>query len=121
MKAILSLAFAAAAAVSMAQCCAGEKAPQSSDKEFLAEANRMLVASEGEKACCQTDATKAVAKGDEGCCNAKKEPAKFKVYVAGVGYKYFGCKDSAAQGRKELLAKGARVGDVQKVVSKISM
>ena len=52
---------------------------------------------------------------------AKGEAAKFKVFIAGAGYKYFGCEDSAAKGRKELLAKGAKAGKVQKVAGKVAI
>lgn len=83
-------------------------------------AKEMEVASEGKKACCRTTAEKKVEKGGAGCCNAKGEPAEYKVFVAGVGYKTFGCEDSAAQGRKDLLAKYNKVGKVQKMSKKAS-
>jgi hypothetical protein len=39
--------------------------------------------------------------------------AKFKVFVAGEGYKFFGCQEMAGSGRAALIAKGAKVGPVQ--------
>lgn len=117
---IAALSIVAAAAMAQAPCCQGEKKP-SADDAFLKMAREMEVAAEGKKACCRTTAEKAVEKGGEGCCNAKGEPAEFKVFVAGVGYKYFGCEDSAAKGRKELLAKHTRVGKVQKLSKKTSL
>jgi hypothetical protein len=100
---------------SKGQCA---KTQANAEKEFMAEAQRMMLASEGVKACCKSTAEKPMAKGDKGCCNAKNETAKFKVFVAGEGYKFFGCKGSAEKGRQELTATGKRVGAVQKVLSK---
>lgn len=111
----------AAAALSMAQCPECKGKPVSPDEAFLKQAREMEMSAEGKKACCRTTATKSVEKGDAGCCNAKGEAAKFKVFVAGVGYKYYGCADSAKLGRKELLASGAKAGSVQKVRGKISI
>jgi hypothetical protein len=121
--------FAVLAGASFAQCekCAdhGKKsAPKSEVKmskqeaEFLKTAQKMAIEAEGKKACCKTTATKAVVKGEGDCCNNPKAKAKFKVFVANQGYKYFGCADSAAEGRKQLLASGLKVGKVQKVTSK---
>lgn len=92
----------------------------SAEDEFMKEAQKMMLEAEGKKACCKSTASKPLAKGDPGCCNEAGQPAKFKVYVAGVGYKFFGCEGSANKGRKELLAKGAKVGNIQKVTSKSS-
>lgn len=99
------------------ECCASK---QADDREaaFMAEARRMMLAAEkgqGAEECCQSTAEKPMAKGDPGCCNAPGAPAKFKVFIAGEGYKFFGCEDSAGQGREALLAGGKRVGKVQKV------
>ncbi|HZH97565.1 MAG TPA: hypothetical protein VEX38_01225 [Fimbriimonadaceae bacterium] len=123
MKFLFSLISLVCAAAAMAQCCGGSKAdnPQAREAEFMAEANRMALKAQGKEACCQTDATKSVEKGAKGCCNAKAEPAKFKVFVAGEGYKYFGCEGSAKKGRQELVAKGEKVGRVQKVRTKVSL
>ncbi|MCB8932650.1 MAG: hypothetical protein M9921_04180 [Fimbriimonadaceae bacterium] len=102
------------------ECCAS---PKADDREaaFMAEAHRMMAAAEmkakGTEECCQSTAEKPMAKGDPGCCNAPGAPAKFKVFVAGQGYKFFGCEDSAGQGRSALLAEGKVVGKVQKVTS----
>jgi hypothetical protein len=122
MKVFITSILAAAAALSMAQmpCCQGEKKATKEDS-FLKMAREMEMSAEGKKACCRTTAEKSVEKGAEGCCNASGEVAKFKVFVAGAGYKYFGCEDSAAKGRHELLAKGARAGKVQKVVGKVAI
>lgn len=108
--------------MSMAQgpCCSAEK-KSSKEDAFLKMAREMEVAAEGKKACCRTTAEKKIEKGGEGCCNAKSEPANFKVFVPGVGYKFFGCEDSAAQGRKDLMAKHNKVGKVQKVSKKTSL
>lgn len=148
MKTILTLVFALSAALSMAQsgCCGAQAKAASCDskqakaacdgktakqgcegktmcaeEEFMAEAHRMMASAEGKQSCCKSTAAKPMAKGDKGCCNAKGEAAKFKVFVAGEGYKYFGCEGSAAKGRKELVAKGAKVGQVQKVSTKVAM
>ncbi len=112
MKIMLSLAFMAVAAASFGQCCGDKKT--SADEAFMKVAAEMTAKAEGKKACCQSTAAKPVAKGEKGCCNAKEAPKPFKVYVAGEGYKFFGCEGSAGEGRKELMAKGAKVGPVQK-------
>lgn len=92
----------------------------SAEDEFMMEAERMTLAAEGKKMCCKSTPAKTVAKGAAGCCNAAGEAAKFKVFVAGKGYQYFGCEGSAGKGRTELIAKGERVGNIQKVTSKAS-
>lgn len=93
------------------------------EQEFMAEAAKMMAKAEKLEAkkdeCCTSTEAKVVVKEEKGCCNAPGEPAKFKVYVAGVGYKFFGCPDSAAQGRKMLAAKHTKVGEVQKVTGKV--
>lgn len=116
------------------QGCCGEKKTEAkqeakqgcgtkvcAEDEFMAEAERMMQTAEGKQACCKSTAQKPMAKGDKGCCNAKGEAAKFKVFVAGEGYKYFGCEGSAGKGRKELIASGKKVGNVQKVNGKVAM
>ena len=107
-------------------------------------AEKMVVAksqSKAEEDCCATDAKKAPAKpaaqaakaskedceGMAGCeemgakamAKPKKELAKFKVYVAYDGYKFFGCEESAKKGRESLVADGYIVGQIQKVRRKI--
>ncbi len=114
----VALSVAAAAAMAQAPCCKAKKPSQ--EDQFLKIARKMEVAAEGKKACCRTTAEKKIEKGGEGCCNAKGEPAAYKVFVPGVGYKFFGCEDSAAQGRKDLLAKHTKVGKVQKISKKTS-
>lgn len=113
-----ALSIAAAAAMAQAPCCQPKKVAQ--EDAFLKMAKEMEIAAEGKKACCRTTAEKKVEKGGAGCCNAKGEPAAYKVFVPGVGYKTFGCEDSAAKGRKDLLAKYNKVGKVQKVSKKAS-
>lgn len=92
-------------------CCASEKMATT---KAQAKVN-------GKDACCKSTEAKPMAKGDKGCCNAKGESAKFKVYVAYEGYKFFGCEGSAKKGRDELVKQGYIVGNVQKVNSKVSM
>lgn len=140
MKWMITLVAIAVAGSSFAQdCCSKKEAKQeattcgasakksgcgemvSAEQEFMAEAHKMAMSADGKQACCKSTATKAMAKGDKGCCNAKGEMAKYKVYVAEAGYKYFGCEGSASKGRKELMAKGHKVGNVQKVNGKVAM
>jgi hypothetical protein len=123
MKWIIMMVVSALATAAWAQCgssCSEPKALIESlrESEFLAEANRMMLASEGKKSCCRTTASKAVAKGDAGCCNAKGKDAKFKVFVAG-SYQYFGCEGSASKARSEMVGKGQRVGRVQPVTGRV--
>jgi hypothetical protein len=142
MKTLFTFLVAAVAAVSMAQCtasaqaacgqsknlvasqCASEKAAIDShcavtrEEAFLAEARQMAMAAEGKKECCQSTAAKPMAKGDKGCCNEASQPAKFKVFVRGEGYKFFGCAGSAEQGRQALASNGSVVGKVQPVTGK---
>ncbi len=99
-------------------CCGDKKV--SAEDAFMAEARRMAAAAEGKQDCCKSTPEKPVAKGEAGCCNAKGEVAKFKVFVAGEGYKYFGCEGSAGKGRTELMSKGKKVGKVQKVHTKVT-
>lgn len=79
--------------------------------------SKTRLAAKSEGACEKSTATKMVKKGDAGCCNAKGEVAKFKVWN-GMGYEFFGCEDSAAEGRAQLLALGHVAGAVQPVVAK---
>lgn len=101
-------AQAARAAPKQQDCCADGKA----------KAKAAMATAQGQEDCCKSTAAHPIAKGEPGCCNAKGAPAKFKVYVSGIGYKYFGCEDSAANGRKALVERGAKVGSIQKVTSK---
>lgn len=91
------------------------------DQKFFAMAQQMQMEAEGKKACCKSTAKKPMAKGDKGCCNEKGSAAKFKVFVSGEGYKYFGCEGSAKKGRTEWAAKGKTVGSVQKVTSRVAL
>ena len=116
MKSLLTLAIVAVTTASFAQqsCCTDKK--PSADEEFMKIAQEMEMKAEGKMACCRSTEAKPVAKGEAGCCNAPGEPKKFKVFVTGKGYAFFGCEGSAGEGRKELVAKGAKVGPVQKVL-----
>jgi hypothetical protein len=100
-------------------CCSDKK--MTKEEEFMAMAAEMAAKADSKDMCCRSTPAHPVAKGGEGCCNAKGEPAKFKVFVAGVGYTYYGCEDSAKQGRSQWVAKGRKAGNVQKVASKISI
>jgi|CXWL01.1.fsa_nt_gi hypothetical protein len=98
--------------------CGGDK--MSADAEFMQEAERMGMNAQGKESCCKSTPVKPMAKGDKGCCNEIGIQAKFKFFVAGEGYKFFGCDDSAAKSRKALIAKGIRVGSVQPVLASTS-
>ena len=115
-----SFAFAQCEDGSKGACCSSAKViakKVNGEAEFMAQAQKMMAAAEGKKACCKSTAAKPMARGDKGCCNEVGTVAKFKVYADGK-YHFFGCKDSAAEARKELAAKGFAVGDVQKVRSR---
>jgi len=114
MKTLFSLAFALVAGMALAgdKCCAKK---ESAEDAFLRQAQEMALTAEGKKACCKSTAEKVVVKGAKGCCNAKEAKKPFKVFVAGTGYQYFGCEGSAKEGRQALVAKGSKVGPVQKV------
>ncbi len=98
--------------------CGGEK--MSAEVEFMQEAEKMAMKAEGKESCCKSTPAHVMAKGDKGCCNETGQTAKFKVFVAGQGYKFFGCEGSAAKGRKELIAKRLKVGSVQAVLASTS-
>lgn len=133
MKLIVSTCLVVMAAFAFAQehCAGGDCAKEKSkaghnkvmteDQKFLALAKQMAMEAEGKKACCKSTAEKPMAKGDKGCCNEKGGLAKFKVFVAGQGYQFYGCEGSAAEGRAEWKSKGKVVGAVQKVTSKVAM
>lgn len=120
-KLVLLSALTVLAAFASAQDCCSTKGAAAGDDAFMAEAQRMADAAEGKKACCKSTEAVAVVKGEKGCCNAKGEVAKFKVFVAGKGYQFFGCEASATKGRATLAAKGNAVGQVQKVASTVTM
>ncbi|HEY0866899.1 MAG TPA: hypothetical protein VGE01_05965 [Fimbriimonas sp.] len=117
MKKFFALSLALFAATAFADNCCPKPAA-ASDEAFLREANMMMLKAEGKQACDRTTATKAVVKGQAGCCEAPGEPKLFKVFVAGKGYAFYSCPDSAGQARKKLLAAGTKVGPVQKVAKK---
>jgi hypothetical protein len=117
MKVFLSILFALSAGAAIAQCCGEEAA--SAEKQAKIQANIAKVKAQGKEACCKTDDKKAVAKGEAGCCNEKGQLAKFKVWVVNEGYRFFGCEGSANKGREELSTQGYRVGNVQKVLSRV--
>lgn len=119
MFAAFSVAQDHCAAETKAQgACGGCGAKASKEDEFMAEAHRMMMQADGKESCCKSTEEHPMAKGDPGCCNAKGAPAKFKVFVAGKGYQYFGCEDSAGKARSAMKAKGHRVGTVQAVTGK---
>lgn len=123
MKSLLSLILVTVCASSFAQCtgCTGEgKSAVAQHDEFMAIAREMELKAESKQECCKSTAEKVVAKGGTGCCSEKGALAKFKVFANGT-YKYFGCADSAAQARKEMLAHGTRPGKVQKVRGRVLM
>lgn len=97
-------------------CCGDKK--MSAEEEFMAEAKRMEMAANGKGECCKSTEAKPIAKGEKGCCNEVGQPAKFKVFVQGIGYTYYGCEGSAKKGAVAHSAKGRKVGSIQKVTSK---
>jgi hypothetical protein len=106
---IVLVSLAAAAIADDKACCQKTKNP---DAEFMAMAQEMMAKAEGKKACCMAKAV-PVAKAESKCCMATGNEGKFKVFVAGEGYTFFGCQEMAGQGRATLIAKGAKVGPVQ--------
>ena len=122
LSALAAVAFAFVPQQTAAKTDCGAKA-EAQEKECCGGANKAkLMAQQGDKEeCCKSTAEKPMAKGDEGCCNAKGAPAKFKVW-AGTAYKYFGCEESAEKGRMEAVKSGVvPVGKVQAVVGKVSI
>lgn len=99
----------------------------SKEDAFLAEAARMERLAEAkakassEKQCCKSTPEKPIPQGAPGCCNAPGGLAKFKVWVVGSGYKFYGCEGSARDGRNELMASGHRVGAVQRVTGRVTI
>lgn len=79
--------------------------------------NVQVLATKTEGACDKSTSDKFIAKGGEGCCNAKGSAAAFKVWAGGQ-YHFFGCADSAAAGRSELNTRGLIAGSVQPVLDK---
>lgn len=116
-KWIFALVLMAGVAVAGAQQKAEEKAPPAACCDAQDKKDEKTV--NGAPACCKSTEEKPLAKGDPGCCNAKGELAKFKVWVVGEGYRFFGCEGSAGKARMELQDAGHRVGAVQVVLSKI--
>ena len=106
-------------------CCAGTDkaklvAQQAAEKKDACCGNTKPVVAEqsATKECCKSTPAKKVMKGEEGCCNAPGQQAKYKVWADGK-YHFFGCEDSAKEGRMELVTKGASlVGQVQPVKGK---
>lgn len=89
------------------------------EEAFMAEARRMTMAAEGKSRCCKSTAANPVVRGSAGCCNAPRQVAKFKVFVRGEGYRFFGCSTSAQQVRSQLASQGKHVGRVQAVLSRV--
>jgi hypothetical protein len=106
MKTLIAIAFVASAfGIATAQDCGtacGDKANKVAKKEG---------------ACCQSTATKKVAKAGKGCCNEPGKVAKFKVFAGGKYY-MFGCAGSAEKGRTDLMGLHLDVGSIQVVSSK---
>ena len=101
--------------------CCKDKEKSAVAQEGKADACAAGAKVNGKDACCKSTAEKPIAKGEKGCCNAKGEPAKFKVYVVSK-YQYFGCEGSATKGRLEAVKAGlVPVGNVQAVVGKVLM
>lgn len=61
------------------------------------------------------------AKGAEACSSAKKVAAKYKIYVVGEGYRFFGCEQDAAKTHMNLLASTKKSGTIQKVLRRASI
>lgn len=137
MTLVAAASLMAFAAAQQADCCA-EKAPSPKAKEAkvaqakatpkakaagdeCADCKDAAKAPKAEDECCQSTAAKPMKVGDPGCCNNGNEIAKFKLFVVGRGYAYFGCEDSAGKAREKLVKKGEFVGTVQKVGSKIKI
>ncbi|MBL8048506.1 MAG: hypothetical protein JNJ45_07485 [Chthonomonas sp.] len=110
MKTLIALVSIVTAGLAIAgqqggACCAGEGKVAKAAKQ---------------EACCTSTKAKPVAKMAKGCCNAKGESAKFKVFAGGK-YFFFGCAGSADKGRTDLMAKYLDVSAVQVVTSKVRM
>lgn len=112
MKALLTISLTLVLGSAFAQqCCAGGGCGKSDlkpfnaqDAKFLAEAQKMM----------------ASAEGMGGSCNKSEHEAKamkstHKLYVMGKGYEKFCCAGMASEAREKYLAKGVKVGKVQKI------
>ncbi|MFY9232996.1 MAG: hypothetical protein WAO58_00890 [Fimbriimonadaceae bacterium] len=71
-----------------------------------------------EKSAKTEDCDMGAKKGAETCSSAKTEAAKYKIYVVGEGYRFFGCEEDAAKTYMNLLASTKKSGTIQKVVRK---
>lgn len=93
------------------QCCAGGgcgsksdlKPFNAQDAKFLAEAQKMMASSEVKGSCPMEEK------------DHKAMKSSHKLYVAGKGYEKFCCSGMAAEAREKYLAKGVKVGKVQKI------
>jgi hypothetical protein len=103
-------------------CCGSKPVAKkvAGDDAFMAQAHQMMMQAEGKMECCKSTSAHPMARGDKGCCNETGVAAKFKVYALGH-YHYYGCKDSAAQARRQMRAQGIVVGNVQKVRSRVKI
>ncbi len=99
-------------------CCAGKNAQNAfgvspfdaNDAKYLAEAEKMMSAKSdcaGKMAGCPME---KMAK--------KSEKPIYKLFVSGKGYEKFCCAKMAAQARLDHVAKGHKVGNVQKISTK---
>ena len=96
-----------------------EKAKQPKSKQAQMDCCLVEKAAKAGDDCCKDMDGKTAMKGDP--CESPNALAKFKVFVVGKGYAYYGCQDMAAKGRSALLAKGEFVGSVQKVGAKVKI
>ena len=93
--------------------CGGHR--MSAEEEFMMEARRMAMQADANGMHGFDASVQSEGHACGGACCAKGAPAKFKVFVSGAGYQYFGCEGSAKQGRQMWASKGKKVGAIQKV------
>jgi hypothetical protein len=120
----LSLAGAALAQDACAKCkeakmaaCAKNSKPMTAEAKFLADAKRMQMKAEGKQECCESTPEKPIAQGDPGCCKA---PGAMPKYMVKIGNKvvFYTCEDTAKKARVAAMAKGLKVGKLQKIAAK---
>ncbi len=128
--AIAAMAILAGSAFAQGDCCGDKekgdksatKSAQNKTEKAATKSHCESMASENAAAeqdeCCKSTDAKPVKKGEGDCCNAADAPAKFKVYVEGKGYRFFGCEESANKARETYTKDGIMTGAVQKVVMK---
>lgn len=104
-----------------AKAAAHPKVQATAHADECQDCDEMAKTAKAEDECCKSTAAKPMKVGDPGCCNNANEIAKFKLFVVGRGYAYFGCEGSAGKARMALVKKGEFVGSVQKVASKVKI